>query len=196
MESVSVHFKLSEKEFMAGARLLALPNAAAKARVAVSFALYAVGVLFILMALNATLFTSTVVGTALLAAMAFLFYYARVTLARRSYHGDQRFRHGITLTFTDDYVHVQAREIDSKLGWKLYTDVLEGVDSYVLVYGKDVRMMTIVPKRAFKSRKQERAFRGLLATHFDRDLSAHQLDDGAAEENDYQPASLQPPDWR
>lgn len=196
MESVSVHFKLSEKEFMDGARLLAFPNAAAKARVAVSFTLYAVGVLFILLALNAPLFTSTVVGTALLAAVVFLFYHARVTLARRSYRGDQRFRHGITLTFTDDHVQVQSRDVDSKLGWKMYTDVLEGPDSYVLVYGRDMRMMTIVPKRAFKSRQQERAFRGLLATHFDRNLSAHQLADGAAAEADYQPTTLQPPDWR
>ncbi|MFL6207393.1 MAG: YcxB family protein [Pyrinomonadaceae bacterium] len=196
MESVSVHFKLSEQEFMAGARLLTFPTAGAKARVAIGLPLYAVGVWFILLALNFSLFASTVVGALLLAGFACLIYFTRFTLTRRCYRGDQKFRHGITLTFTDDHVQVQAREIDSKLGWKLYTDVLEGETCYVLVYGKDVRMMTVVPKRAFKSKRQERAFRGLLATHFDRKLTAPQIDDGAAEEADYQPAGLQPPDWR
>jgi hypothetical protein len=57
-------------------------------------------------------------------------------------------------------------------------------------------MMTIVPKRAFKNGQQERAFRGLLARHFDRPLGVGQPAELTTAEEDYQPSSLQPPDWR
>ncbi|HEX8178839.1 MAG TPA: YcxB family protein [Pyrinomonadaceae bacterium] len=196
MESVSLHFKLSEPEYMAGARLLTFPNAAAKARVAAGAFIYALCAALLVLAYSGTLFAAGITGLVALIALPLALHLSRTRLMRRCYRGDQKFRHGVTLTFTDAYVQVQADQIDSKFGWKLYTDVLEGADNYVLVYGRDVRMMTIVPKRAFKSKQQERAFRALLATHFDRPLSAPQLDDGAAVEQDYQPASFQPPDWR
>jgi hypothetical protein len=196
MESVSVHFKLSEPEYMSGARLLIYPNAGAKARVAVIFTLYAVGLFLLMLASNSTLISAAVTSVISLVMLPLVLYLARVRLMRRCYRGDPKFRHGVTLTFTDDYVQVQADQIDSKLGWKLYTNVLEGTDNYVLVYGRDVRMMTIVPKRAFKSKQQERAFRTLLATHFDRKLTAPQFEAGETLERDYQPTSFQPPDWR
>ena len=196
MEPISVHFKLSEQEYMAGARLLTSADAAAKARAAASITLYAVGVLFLLLAFDAALMPSLLAGTSVLVTLIFALHRARLRLTRRCFRGDHRLRHGLTLTFTDDYVQLQGPEYDSKQGWKLYTDVREGRDSYVLVYGKDIRMMTIVPKRAFKNEQQERAFRGLLARHFDRQLGVEQRGEIKTAEDDYRPSSLQPPDWR
>ena len=196
MEPISVRFKLSEQEYMAAARLLTFSNTEAQVRLVVSYNLFALGLFLLMMAGEFSLFTSGVAGACTLIALAFCFYYTHVVLARRCYRGDQKFRHGLALTFTDEHIHVQADQIDSKLGWKLYTDVREDESCYVLIYGKDLRMMTVVPKRAFKSKQQERAFRGLLAAHFDQALTARQLTNDAPPEPDYEPASLQPPDWR
>jgi hypothetical protein len=41
---------------------------------------------------------------------------------------------------------------------------------YVIVYGKDVRMMTAVPKRAFKSADEELQFRNLVRQHVTNNL--------------------------
>ena len=194
MEPVSIHFKLSEKEFLTAARLLLFPNLKSRLNVGAGYLIWA----FILTLMFMAAFGLGVPFAASLSVtlLVYLSHHYYFTLPRRSYHGDRKFREGMTLTFTEEHIECVSKQIEAKVSWKLYTDVLEGETCYVLVYGKDMRMMSIVPKRAFKSKQQERAFRGLLAAHFDRALSANQLTTGADAMQEYEPTSLQPPDWR
>jgi hypothetical protein len=78
----------------------------------------------------------------------------------------------------------------------LYTDVLESKTCYALIYGSDLRMATMLPKRAFRSKQQHMAFRELVGAQFARALPVRQVGELDAAEHEYQPASAEPPDWR
>jgi hypothetical protein len=67
---------------------------------------------------------------------------------------------------------------------------------YLLVYGKETRMMTLVPKRAFQNRMQEDAFRELLARHIRDHTTVRGIKATTESEPEYTPSSLNPPDWR
>lgn len=197
MEPVTVNFKLTEREFLAACRVLTLGNARQRLRVFVAPPLWAASM---------TALLSVVLGYGLASALAFtgsavallaaLYYYTLDVLPRRSFRGDRKFQDPITFTFTADHIFVRTRLVESRIDWRLYTDVLEGRDCYVLVYGKDIRLLTPVPKRAFKSGEHEQAFRALALPRFDKKLEAHLPEADATTEADYSPASLQPPDWR
>ena len=197
MEPVTVNFKLTEREFLSACRVLTLGGARQRLRVfaapplwaAATTALLTLGLDYELT--SALLFTVSV--TALLVA---LFYYTLDVLPRRSFRGDRKFRDPVTFTFTDDHIFVRTRLVESRMDWRLYSAVLEGRDCYVLVYGRDVRLLTPLPKRAFKSREQEQAFRALAFARLDKKLGARRPEVAAPADDDYSPATLQPPDWR
>lgn len=197
MEPVTVNFKLTEREFLAACRTLTLGGAREQLRVFAAAPLLAAGMIALLVRVfdiglpSALLLTLS--ATALLAA---LYHYTLDVLPRRSFRGDRKFQDPVTLTFTPEHIFVRTRLVESRIDWRLYTDLLEGRDCYVLVYGKDVRLLTPVPKRAFRSREHEQAFRALVIPRFDKELEARRPDAAAAAEDDYNPAGLQPPDWR
>lgn len=122
-----------------------------------------------------------------------LFYNVLVTLPRKYFRGDAKFRDRYELTFSDEGIKVKTPQIDSKLAWSLYTKVIEGRDMYVLIYGNETRTMTAVPKRAFVNEDQENRFRELITRHI-HDHSG--LKHFAPSEPEYKPKSLTPPDWR
>jgi hypothetical protein len=80
------------------------------------------------------------------------------------------------------------------MAWSLYSGVREGRDLYVIAYGRDTRMMTVVPKRAFRNAAQEAEFRRLLRRHVEPTLPQRPVGGGVVAE--YVPSSLEPPDWR
>ena len=106
----------------------------------------------------------------------------------------------MTITFSDEHIAVQSKHVESKVSWELYTDVLESETCYALVYGKDIGMASMIPKRAFRSKKQHMAFRELIGALFTKALPLRQAGDGGddshEEEREYQPARFEPPDWR
>jgi hypothetical protein len=193
MEPISVHFKLGEKEYLDACRLLMFTTEV-KLRAAAGLFLFCLGLYFLLLAYGFELQTSVITGIVALTTLACLWLSARTTLPRRVYRGDSKFRDEITLTFSAEGVALRTTGIDSKVDWKLYTDVRESDVCYVLVYGRDIRTMTAIPKRAFKDAKQERAFRRLVFPQFGKELNARRK--GEVIEDDYEPPSLQPPDWR
>ncbi|HEX8459275.1 MAG TPA: YcxB family protein [Pyrinomonadaceae bacterium] len=198
MEAITVHYKLSEKEYLDAARLIFFPKPAEqKARGVSACVLFTMG--FFMLALGAGLeFVGAVsAACALLPLLVYLYFFHFTVVARRYYKGDRKLREGMTVTFTDEHITVQTKLLESKQSWKLYTDVLEGETCYALIYGKDLRMAAMLPKRAFRSKQQHLAFRQLVGALFHKTLPlrpANELE--ATEQDDYQPASLEPPDWR
>ncbi len=207
MEPVTVRYKLSEKEFLDAAQLISAPHTAEmKFRRIAGYIFIAPGFFLLLISLAVEWPVAVALTIALLVLRVFVSRSHLLKAARHYYRNDGKFRDAMTLTFTAENLTVQSKHMESKLGWKLYTDVLESENCYALVYGEDLRMMTIVPKRAFQSQRQHLAFRELLGALFRRALPLHQPGERATPElmqepreflpHDYQPQSFEPPDWR
>ena len=189
---IAIEYQLTEPEYLAATRLLFFQSRQGMIRLVVVCALALVAALMMSMFL-ADMFA--LVATLILVILfdIFLFYNALVTIPRQYYRGDPKFREKYQVTFSDECVVVRTFQIDSKLAWSLYTKVIEGREMYLLMYGKDLRMMTAVPKRAFKSTDEEMRFRALVSRHIKDSPGFQNI---PAEHRDYTPRSLTPPDWR
>jgi hypothetical protein len=198
MEAITVNFKLSEKEYLDAARLIVQrPRPSEwKFRAALSCVMFPFGVFALALGAGFELPFALALAFALFPVFVYLYFFNLNVMARRFYKGDRRFREGMTVTFTDEHITVQSKLVESKQNWKLYTDVLEGESCYALIYGKDVRMAAMIPKRAFKTKKQHMAFRELIGAQFNRRMPVQQVGEIEEAEREYQPASLEPPDWR
>lgn len=197
MEAITVNFKLSEKEYLDAARLIFRPQSAEwKVRAATACVLFPFGFFMLALGAGFQLLSALALAFAVFPVFLYLYFFQLNVIARRCYKGDRKFRDGMTVTFTDEHITVQSKFIESKQNWKLYTDVLEGESCYALIYGKDIRMAAMIPKRAFKSKKQHMAFRELIGAQFNRTMPVQQVGEIESAEREYQPASLEPPDWR
>ncbi|HJR06650.1 MAG TPA: YcxB family protein [Pyrinomonadaceae bacterium] len=198
MEAITVHYKLSEKEYLDAARLIFFPKPTElKVRAASACVLFPVGIFGLALGAGFELLPALVIALALMPLLVYLFCFHFAVIARRCYKGDRKFRDALTVTFSDEHITVQSKHIESKQSWELYTDVLEGETCYALIYGKDIRMASMIPKRAFRSKKQHMAFRELIGAQFTKTLPVLQVGGDVEEtEREYQPASLEPPDWR
>lgn len=197
MEAITVNFKLSEKEYLDAARLIFRPKTAEwKLRAGAACVLFPFSFFMLALGAGFEVLPAFVLAFAIFPVFVYLYFFHLNVIARRCYKGDRKFRDGMTLTFTDEHITVQSKLIESKQNWKLYTDVLEGESCYALIYGKDIRMAAMIPKRAFKSKKQHMAFRELIGAQFNRTMPVQQVGEIESAEREYQPASLEPPDWR
>jgi hypothetical protein len=198
MEAITIHYKLSEKEYLDAARLVFFPKPTEwKVRAVSASALFPLGIFGLALGAGLGPLSALVLAFALMPIFVYLFFFHFAVIARRCYKGDRKFRDALTVTFSDEHITVQSKLIESKQSWDLYTDVLEGETCYALIYGKDIRMASMIPKRAFRSKKQHMAFRELIGAQFTKTLPVLQVGGDTDEtEREYQPASLEPPDWR
>ncbi|HEV7902565.1 MAG TPA: YcxB family protein [Pyrinomonadaceae bacterium] len=198
MEAITVNFKLSEKEYLDAARLIVQRPKPSdwKFRAALSCGMFPFGFFALALGAGFELPFALALAFALFPVFVYLYFFHLNVMARRFYKGDRKFREGMSYTFTDEYIMVQSKLIESKQNWKLYTDVLESENCYALIYGNDIRMAAMIPKRAFKSKKQHMTFRELIGAQFNRAMPVRQVGEIESAEREYQPASLEPPDWR
>ncbi|HEV2882613.1 MAG TPA: YcxB family protein [Pyrinomonadaceae bacterium] len=197
MEAITIHYKLSEEEYLEAARLISFPQQAeAKRRAWTACALFPLGVYGLALGAAFEPLAALALACAVLPMLIYLFFFRFNRVVRRYYKGDRKFDDPLNVTFTAEHITVQSKLFESRQSWKLYTDVLEGENCYALIYGNDTRMATMLPKRAFRSEQQHAAFRALVGAQFAKTLPAQP--DGVLEatEREYQPASLEPPDWR
>lgn len=190
--AVKIEYQLSESEYLAATRLLFFQSREAIVRMVVICVLALMSA-FLMNLIVADMSMLLVLIAFVIVVDIFLFYNALVMLPRQYYRGDPKFREKYDVTFSDEGVFVKTFQLDSKLAWSMYTKVIEGKDMYLLIYGKDTRMMTTVPKRALKSRDEEMQFRALV-TRYIADSSGFK--NIPPEEHAYTPKSLTPPDWR
>jgi len=191
-QRMRIECQLSEAEYLVATRLLFFQSREVIVRMVVFCFLALFGALLMNMIVADMGLLWMVIGVVVFFD-GFLFYNVLVTMPRRYYRRDPKFREKYDLTFSDEGVAVKTFQIDSKLAWSLYTKVIEGSDMYLLIYGKDLRMMTAVPKRVFKSRDEEIEFRDLVRRHISEHSGFKEI---PAEEREYTPKSLTPPDWR
>jgi YcxB-like protein len=188
---VKLEYEYSEAEYLAASRLLFSNSPDIISRLAVFGLLLGAAVILLSLLTDSWIIIPGLVFVVLLEVA--LFYNVLVNTPRKYFRGDGKFRDRYELTFSDEGVQVKTSQIDSKMAWSLYTKVVEGRDMYLLLYGKDTRMMTAVPKRVFSSNDQEQLFRELVTRHITDHAGLKPMPPG---ESEYKPKSLTPPDWR
>ena len=188
---VKLEYEYSEAEYLAASRLLFSNSPDIIARLGVFGLLLGAAVILLSLLTDSWIIIPGLVFVVLLEVA--LFYNVLVNTPRKYFRGDGKFRDRYELTFSDEGIQVKTSQIDSKMAWSLYTKVVEGRDMYLLLYGKDTRMMTAVPKRVFSSNDQEQLFRELVTRHITDHPGLTPMPPG---ESEYKPKSLTPPDWR
>jgi Ca2+/Na+ antiporter len=191
-ETVNLHFKYSEEEWVAASRLYVLRQPMILLRFGVAFLLLTVAIFFFA-AINDRLMPLVLlsVGAVLVAFVLLLFF----ILPRQRFRNDPRFRDEFFLEFTEDEIRFKTAHLESKFDWSLYTGVIENERFYVLIYGKG--MISVIPKRAFKGPAQETAFRNLLRRKLMPTSDSRWLKEQPA--NELRDAYVPPaelPDWR
>lgn len=198
MEPVTVHFKLTQEEWVAAYRKLLMRSGLMRVAAIVSVVAVVYPVLMSLLYGFGLGY-----GLKLLASVwwfvlvtAGLYYYIISVSPRRFYRADRRFRDAATYTFAEDHFTCRGKFIESKVDWGLYTGVREDEKMYLLIYGQEINAITPIPKRAFRSKRDEQAFRAIVFPRFDRKLEGRIGEGAALPEDDYTPPEFQPPDWR
>ena len=187
---VKIEFELTEPEYLAGTRLYFFRARNVLLRMAIVSVLGLFGAALISLIADYYMW----VAIAFVALFeAFIFYTVLIEQPRRYFRKDGKLHGTFQLTFSDAGIFLKTAKLESKMSWDLYTKVLESHDLYGLVYGKETRMVSMIPKRAFKDRDQENQFRQLLARHIPDTSDMKNMPPG---EPEYTPKSLTPPDWR
>ena len=162
-DEIRLQFTYTEPEFLAASRLLFFRSGETVWRL-VLFSLLIVGGLLILWSLVEGFPFWAVVATLVLIEFAML-YGLLVQMPRTYFRGDLKHREPYELTVSERGVTAKTTNIDSRLAWKLYTRMIEGSDVFLLIYGRDIRMMTLIPKRAFKNQEDIDRFREIAIRH-------------------------------
>lgn len=194
MQSLQFRFRYSEAEYLGAARLLILKEKSVLVRMVVFLLMILFGAIMLAIIGDFGMPLWSVLAMALLVDTAFV-YNIFFNMPRRYFRKNDNLRDEFQLSFSHEGVSVKTSQIDSKLAWTLYTKVAENSSLYVIVYGKDARMMTAVPKRVFQSAHEELEFRRLLREHVDQQFPAT---NGSIEARtqQYVPSGSEPPDWR
>jgi hypothetical protein len=193
-KQIKLDFHYREDEYLAASRLYLLHSTTSLIRLVLFFVLVA-GLLLMLPLLFDVDFPVWAILSLTALVEGALLYNVLVKIPRQYFRGDPKFREQYEMIFSDEGISLKTRQIDSKLAWSLYTRVIEEQSLYLLIYGKDIRTMTLIPKRVFQNKAQETAFRELLKTRI-ADSSLRQVSFDTDKESEYQPSSLNPPDWR
>lgn len=191
-EIVQVSFRTTEQEYLAAVRFYFWKSRELLLRLVVFYVLLSAGVLLLFQLLDFLLpiwFTLSIIGLVGLA----IFHGTVTDLPRRYFRGDPRFRDEFHLTFSDSGIQFQTQSINSSLAWSLYSSVIENDNFYILIYGRDIHALSVIPKRAFSDSRQEMVFRELLRRHLDHTLP---LKSSEREQSEYLPPPSGPPDWR
>lgn len=191
-ETVRLRFKYTEQEYVSAVRAYMRRSPEIIVRLGVFLTLMTFGTFMLSMYSDrGTLLSLIWAGVVLASVVCALFY----GVPKRQFRGEPKFRDEYLLEFSDEGIHLTTANIDSKVSWNLYTSVLEQERFYLLIYGK--YMMTVVPKRAFNSAKEEGDFRELLKRNLAPQLKANPP--GGAMVNELESGYVpppEPPDWR
>jgi hypothetical protein len=178
-EEIKLVVSYAEREYVAASRLLFFRSSDTIFRLAL-FTLMVGGGLVILSFLIDDFPLWVSLSLTILIEVAVL-YQVLVSLPRKYFRGDLKFRDRWEFTFSEEGLLARTQQIDSKLAWSLYTRVLEGPEIFLLIYGKDLRTMTLVPKRAFENEAQQNAFRELVTRQITKRDSSQILPTSARE---------------
>lgn len=188
-ETVRLSFKYTEEEYLAAIRLYFWRSTPLQTGMIVIYVLLSAGLVVLISLLGFSLPVWAyliVIGITGLA----LFHGYVVDRPRAYFRGNPKFRDEYHLTFSDAGIEFHTQNMSSMTAWNFYSSVAENDRFYMLMYGKDIHTLTVIPKRAFQSSHQETIFRQILRRNLDPALK---LTSGERAEF---PKPLTPSDWR
>jgi len=188
-EAVQLSFRYSEEEYLAAIRFYFWHSKTLLGRAIVTYVLFSVALVLLPLAVGFSLPVWANLALVGIAGVA-LFHGYVVDRPRTYFQGDPKFRDDYYLTFTDSGIEFHTQNMSSMTAWNFYSGVVESDSFYILIYGKNIHSLSIVPKRAFQSSNQDTTFRQILRRNVDPTLK---LSTG---ERDHVPQRLEPPDWR
>ncbi len=191
-ESVHLRFTHTEKEYLDAVRFYFWHSKELLIRLILSFVLFAIGLVMLDVILGGFLPLWAMVAFIFLAGLGW-FHGFVIDVPRRTFRGDPKFRDEYDLIFSDAGVDFKTAHVSASLRWSLYTRVIENNSFYIMMYGRDIHSLSILPKRVFRDNEQEKTFRKLLRRNLDPNLK---LTAGENETEQYVPSTLEPPDWR
>ncbi|HVI71060.1 MAG TPA: YcxB family protein, partial [Pyrinomonadaceae bacterium] len=144
-EPVHLSFRYTEEEYLAAIRSYFWRSKGLLARVIVSCLLFAIGLLLIDAWLGFFIPVWADVILMFIAAVGFFHGYV-IDLPRGCFRGDPKFREEYNLTFSEEGIGFKTQSINSSIAWSLYTRVIENGSFYILVYGKNIHSLSIIPK--------------------------------------------------
>ncbi|HEX6045944.1 MAG TPA: YcxB family protein [Pyrinomonadaceae bacterium] len=191
-ETVQLRFRHTEKEYLAAMRFYFLHSKALMAGLIIIYLLFSAGLILLQVLLGVVLPVWANIALIFLVGLGW-FHGVTIDVPRKYFRGDPKFRDEYTLTFTDAGIAFKTQHMSSTLAWSFYTALIENDSFYILIYGKHVHSLSVLPKRAFQDSQQERTFREMLRRNLDSNLKLSQVE---REKEEYVPKTLEPPDWR
>ena len=190
MESVELTFAHTEQEYLAAVRSLYFHSKEAVVRLAIFFVSSVVVLLGLSVVMGLSLPVWLLFGFIVLIAVGG-YHGLTIDIPRRVFRGDPKYREEYRIVFSDSGIEFETKSIKASYAWSVYTKVVENQTFYLMLYGKNINQITIVPKRAFRDSRQEATFRELLSRHVSERVAMKEV-----KEPEYVPTSLEPPDWR
>ena len=175
--SVQLDFSHTEKEYLAAVRLYVWRSGELFARVCITY-LFLAGIVLMLPILFEFLIPYWALVILLVIGGVGWYHGFVIDLPRRHFRANPKFREEYHLRFSDAGIDYKSTHASGSFDWTFYNSVIEDDSFYLLLYGKDLHSISVIPKRAFRDREQEAAFRELLRRHVDHTFK---LEDGDQE---------------
>lgn len=102
----------------------------------------------------------SIAAFALAGTLALIIISALYVVPQLAYSRDEKLKRPYHLRFAEDGIEFRTDNLDSRLGWLLYTNVLIDHHSYLLYHGN--AQFTIIPKHALPDDESRREFEQLL----------------------------------
>lgn len=104
------------------------------------------------------------------------------------YRDNPFFREECILTISDEGIFSRTKTRETNFKWEACTKVSETTKFYFIWYGKNT--FAIIPKTAFKTRRDKEIFQNLFKTHVGSVAEFKEI------KTEYEPTYIEPPDWR
>lgn len=155
---ITLQFTYSKQEFVAGVRqYLFATNILRKSDAILFPAALLLSSIYVYTSGGSVVGIVVLVLFCLVALFAALLYWY---VPHRNYKAGLSDEPSYTLTFDSAGIGFNTTEVASQLGWEVYHKAIETSDFFFLV--QDSQQYTILPKRAFASKKEQQSFRQLL----------------------------------
>jgi YcxB-like protein len=188
-DAVQLSFRYTEDEYLAAIRFYFWHSTPLQTRAIVIYVLVSAVLVVLVSLLGFSLPVWAYVILIGIAGVA-LFHGYVIDRPRAYFRADPKFRDEYHMTFTDAGIEFHTQDMSAMIAWSIYSGVVESDSFYILLYGRSIPSLTILPKRAFQSSNEETSFRQMLRRNLD---PAFKLGTG---ERDEVPQRLTPPDWR
>jgi hypothetical protein len=168
-ESIDIRFKYTEKEYADAIRWYYLKASRIRFDFIVGILLTLIGSMLWFTDQKNIIYIVLIVAGVLF--LGILIFAININPAK-TFRNEPKFRDEYFLNFSSEGIVFKTKHISSTLEWNHYIRFNESEKVYYLVYGQF--MLTIIPKSAFKTKKDEEEFKRILMIKLKAECKARQ----------------------